>query len=139
AIWEQLCAENGPLSRMRKSLRKTGSQARAGLRGRKLLQTVSATGHGGHFPEHCRPEWEDERKAVVSFHPANSDANQIAFLVQYAAAGHTWMPVSQSAHQTALHPLTDIAGAQDDALRVIVAKPEDGLREIVGIVDVDQQ
>src|SRR6188474_2175785 len=85
----------------------------------------------GNLAEHFVPHRQDERKAVIALHPADRDADEVALLIQDAAAGYARMAVGQARHQSVRHPLADVPGRQDDALRVVVAEAEDRLGEVV--------
>ncbi len=92
-----------------------------------------------HLPEHLGANRQDEREAVVTLHPADGNADEVALLVEDAAARHTRMAVGQAGHEAVRRPLPDVAGAQDDALRVVVAQAEDRLSEVVRERRVDAQ
>src|SRR5260370_28172386 len=93
----------------------------------------------GHLAQHLRADREDEREAVVALHPADGDADEHAALVEDAAARHARMAVGQAGDETVGGALADIAGREDDALRVVVAEPEDRIREVVRERRVDVQ
>ena len=108
----------------------------------ELVHRVLRVGDGRrvwHLAEHLGAQRQDEREAVVALHPADRNADQIAVLVEHAAAGHARMAVGQARHQAVGRPLPDVAGAEDDALRVVVAEAEDRLGEVVGVGGVDPQ
>ena len=83
-----------------------------------------------HLAEHLRAQRQDEREAIVPLHPADRDADELAVAVQHAAARHAGMAVGQAGHQVVRRPLADVAGRQDDALRVVVAEAEDRIGEV---------
>src|SRR5688500_19271497 len=84
-----------------------------------------------NLAEHLGAQRQDEREAVVALHPADRNADEMTLLVQHAATRHTGMPVGEACHQPVGGALSDVAGAQDDSLGVIVAEPEDRLRKVV--------
>ena len=92
-----------------------------------------------HLPQHFRANRQDEREAVVALHPADRDADEVAALVEDAAARHARMAVGEAGDEAVRGPLADVAGREDDALRVVVAEPEDRIGEIVGERGVDVQ
>ena len=83
-----------------------------------------------HLAQHLGAQRQDEREPVVPLHPADRNPDQIAVAVQHAAAGHPGMAVGQAGHQVVGRALPDVAGRQDDALRIVVAEPEDRIGEI---------
>ena len=91
----------------------------------------------GHLPQHLGSHRQDEREAVVALHPADRDADEMAALIEHAAARHPGMPVGQAGDQAARRLLADVAGRDDDALGVVVAEAEDRLGEVVGERGVD--
>ena len=93
----------------------------------------------GHLAEHLGAQRQDEREAVVALHPADRNAHEIALLVQHAAARHARMAVGQAGDEAVRRPLADVAGAEDDSLRVVVAEAEDRFRELVRERRVDAQ
>ena len=87
--------------------------------------------------EHLAAQRQDEREPVVSLHPADRDADQLPVAVQHAAARHARMAVGQAGHQVVRRPLADVAGREDDPLRVVVAEAEDRIGEVEGVAEVD--
>ena len=88
------------------------------------------------LPEHLRAQRQNEREAVVPLHPADRDADQLAVAVQHAAARHAGMAIGQARDQIVRRPLADVAGREDDPLRVVVAEAEDRIREIEAVAEV---
>ena len=83
-----------------------------------------------HLPEHLGAQRQDEREPVVALHPADRDADELAVAVQHAAARDPGMAVGQARHELVGGALADVTGRDDDALRVVVAQPEDRVGEV---------
>src|SRR6185295_9676202 len=92
-----------------------------------------------HLAEHLRPDREDEREAIVALHSTDRNADEIAALIQHAAAGDARVTVGQRGHEPIRRPLSNVAGAEDDALRVVVAKAADRLGEVVAVGSIHAQ
>src|SRR5215213_3463866 len=52
-----------------------------------------------NLPEHLLPKRQDEREAIVSLHPADRNADELTFAIQYAAARHAGMAIGEARHQ----------------------------------------
>src|SRR6188768_509276 len=88
------------------------------------------------LPEHLPAQREDEREPVVPLHPADWNTDQLTVAVQHAAARDAGMTVGQAGDEVVRRSLTDVAGRENDALRVVVAEAEDRVREIEGVAEV---
>src|SRR5229473_7121994 len=86
---------------------------------------------GRQLAEHLGTNREDEGEAIVPLHPADWNADEVAALIENAAARYARVTVGETRHQTVRRFLSDVAGRQDDALRVVVAQPEDRIGELV--------
>ena len=84
-----------------------------------------------NLAKHLRTHRQDEREAVVALHASDGNADQIAALVEHAAARHAGMAVGQARDEAVRGPLADVTGRENDALGVVVAEPEDGVRELI--------
>src|SRR5260370_12528506 len=90
-----------------------------------------------HLAQHLRAHRQDEREPVITLHPADRDADQIAALVENAAAGHARMTVSQARHEAVGRPLSNVTGREDDPFRIIVAATAAALGTLVAARRVD--
>ena len=93
-----------------------------------------------HLAQHLGAQRQDEREAIVALHPSDRDPDEIAFAVQHAAAGNAGMTIGEAGDQVVGRALADVAGREDDALRIVVAEPEDRIGEVerVGEVQVER-
>jgi hypothetical protein len=96
-------------------------------------------GQLGNLAEHLRTHWQDEREAVITLHPANRDADQVALLIEHSAARDAGVAVSEAGDQPVGRPLSDVSSAQNDALRIVIAQAEDRLGEFIAVGGVDPQ
>ena len=89
--------------------------------------------------QHLGANRQDEREAVVPLHSPDRDADQVAALIEHAAARDAGVAVGKAGHQTVGGPLADVAGGENDALGVVVAETEDRVGELVAECGVNVQ
>src|SRR3954463_2343340 len=65
------------------------------------------------LPEHLTAQRQDEREAIVSLHPPDGNANELAVAIQHAPARDTRMPVGEARHQIVGRALPDVTGRED--------------------------
>ena len=115
------------------SRRRSGTALRSGNHGCGRGRNRQLRGHRLHLPEHLLAERKDEREPEIALHPANRNTHELPFGIQHAAARDARVPVRQARHELVRRPLADIAGRDDDALRVIVPETEDRVGEFEAV------
>src|SRR2546422_11651643 len=95
--------------------------------------------HTRHLPEHLVTHRQDEREAVIALHPTDRNSHQVTMLAEDAATRDAWVAVGQAGHEAVCRALSYVAGAENDALGIVVTETEERLRELVAERRVEAQ